>query len=173
MIYRPSKRSSNAPCLMGSHSFTWHPHVLYPQGQSKTWNITVMYAILGNTFSNSMSHQLFPILCVSLPEFRQLQGASSLTPDQGLRSWNRSPWNPWRLRSPKPTLYRLALPCLPFFCVVVYFCSNMLCRSSVWSVAVSSSQCYRYSYLSNSPIKHRVLWTEDKNNNDIIGRGDN
>ena len=25
MIYRSSKRSSNAPCLMGSHSFTCHP----------------------------------------------------------------------------------------------------------------------------------------------------
>ena len=46
MIYRSSKRSSNAPCLMRSHSFTRHPHVLYPQGQSKTWNITQIIDIL-------------------------------------------------------------------------------------------------------------------------------
>ena len=34
------RRSSNASCLMWSHSFTCHPYVLYRQGQSKTWNIT-------------------------------------------------------------------------------------------------------------------------------------
>jgi hypothetical protein len=39
MIYRSSERLSKTPCL---HSFISHPHVLYPQGQSKTWNIYII-----------------------------------------------------------------------------------------------------------------------------------
>ena len=35
-----AKRSSYAACSMVSHSFTCHPHVLCPQEQSQTWNIT-------------------------------------------------------------------------------------------------------------------------------------
>ena len=40
LLYRSSKRSSCAPSLMGVRSFNSHPHVVCPQGQSKTWNIT-------------------------------------------------------------------------------------------------------------------------------------